>query len=135
MGFAIGVGICVIYWIFGFIPREIWFGSPVTATLITGQTWVWPTATLGVLFRDLNIVLGVIAMYSLNGLVYGLISTSLFVAKRNPIVYVLLALTVLSLIAWFNVAIMQTFSWVWLIVVSAGLGIIGYWDLRQARRS
>src|SRR5687767_8239642 len=117
VGFSIGVGICGVYWAFGFVPREVWFGSPIAAELIVGQTWLWPTAFLDVLFRDVNVALAVICMYSLNGLVYGLISASLFAAKQKPTVYALLGIALIVFITWFNASIYQTFSWIWFAVV------------------
>jgi hypothetical protein len=132
-GFSIGVGICVVYWAFGFVPREVWFGSPIAAELITGHTWLWPTAFLGVVFRDVNLPLAVIGMYSLNGLVYGLVSASLFAAKRKAVVYALLVAALILSITWFNASILQAFSWIWFAVILGAISAIAARDLRREK--
>lgn len=130
-GFALGVMICVSYWVSGFIPREIWFNSQTGRVLIQGQTWYWPTAIFGVVFREDNPQVAMAILYAMNGLTYSAISVALFALRSNTALYLLLSVSILSVLTWFNVSIMQDFSWLWFSVAFLGLASLGFFDLRQ----
>ena len=134
IGFALGVIVCLAYWLTGSVPRDTWFNPQSTDEFIKSKTWLWPSAVLDVLFREMQPSVAAVALYALNGLTYMVISLGLLALRDRRVPYVIFALAVLAFLAWFNAAVMQNFSWVWLIVVAAGLGVIGYWDLRSSRR-
>jgi hypothetical protein len=75
------------------------------------------------------------ALYALNGLTYAAISLALLVLRDRWIPYALFSIAIVGVLAWFNVAVMENFSWMWLTAVSAGLGAIGFWDLRSPHRA
>lgn len=135
VGFALGVLICVAYWLTGSVPRETWFNSQGTDEFIKSKMWLWPSAVLDVLFREVQPSVAAASLYVINGLTYMVISLGLLLLRDRRIPYVLFAVAILGGLAWFNAAVMQTFSWVWLIVVGAALAAIGYWDLRASRRA
>jgi hypothetical protein len=134
VGFALGVIVCLAYWLTGGVPRETWFNPQGTDEFIKSKTWLWPSAVLDVVFREMQPSVAAATLYALNGLTYMAISLGLLVLRDRRVPYVLFAVAVLGVLAWFNAAVMQSFSWLWLIVVAAGLGAIGYWDLRSSRR-
>ena len=132
-GFVLGVVICISYWVFGFIPREIWFSSQMGSYLIQGQSWFWPTAILGVVFREMDQWPAVAILYALNGLTYAAISAGLFVMRSTRTLYVVLSASILSVLTWFNISIMQDFSWIGFSMTLLGLVAIGFFDLRGER--
>ena len=134
-GFALGVFVCVVYWMTGGIPREVWFDSLGTDQFIKSKMWFWPSAVLDVVFRETRPQVAAVVLYAINGLTYLVISVGLFALRGRPWLYVLLSVIVLGTLAWFNASVMQTFSWLWFLVVVAALGLVGYWDLRLQRRS
>ena len=134
-GFALGVFVCIVYWMTGGIPREAWFDPQGTDQLIKSKMWFWPSAILDVVFREAQPHVAAVALYAINGLTYLAISVGLFALRDRPGSYLLLSVTVLGALAWFNASVMQTFSWLWFLVVIAALGLIAYWDLRSQRRA
>jgi hypothetical protein len=132
-GFVVGVVICVCYWVSGLIPREIWFNSQTGRFLIQGQSWFWPTAILGVVFREEDPRIAIAILYAMNGLTYSAISVALFALRSNTALYLMMSVSILSMLTWFNVSIMQDFSWLGFSVALLGLVSIGFVDLRQKR--
>jgi hypothetical protein len=133
IGFVIGIAVCVAYWMFGFIPRETWFTSQWTHVLIIGQTWLWPTAALGDMFRNTNTLIAMLATYSMNGAMYALVSWTLLVSRERVVLYAAASLTTLAAVTWFNAAVMDLFSWFWFIAIAALLLVLGVCDLRNHR--
>ena len=133
-GFVLGVLVCLAYWLTSGVPRETWFSPNGTDEFIKSKTWLWPTAVLDVVFREMQPNIAAATLYALNGLTYMAISLGLLILRDRRVPYVLFAVAVLGALAWFNATVMQSFSWLWLIVVAAVLGAIGCWDLRSSRR-
>ncbi len=133
-GFAIGVAVCLAYWAIGGVPRDFWFDHRGTDELVRSKFWLWPTAVLDVVFRESPHAVAAIALYSLNGLTYAAVSLSLHLLRRHWVLYALVSMALVGALAWFNVAILDNFSWIWLLAVCVMLGVLASRDLRSPRR-
>lgn len=133
-GFFIGVVVCLTYWASGAIPRDLWFDQSGTDELIRSKLWLWPSAVLDVLLRDVPQAVAAIALYSLNGLTYAGISVSLYLLRRNWIAYAIVSIVFVGLLTWFNVAMLENFSWLWLAAVCVTLGAVASRDLRSPHK-
>jgi hypothetical protein len=136
IAFSIGVAVCLLYWASGFIPREWWFASDnrISEQLIVGKFWLWPTALLAPIFAPGNESYGVSAIYVLNGVTYAFVGVTLMAVRNAPAIYVLVVLATLAALGWFNAVVMETFSWLWLILVTALLTLTAVSDLRREGR-
>jgi hypothetical protein len=130
-GFGIGLAICVMYWSFGFIPRETWLSSPIASSMVQAKGWIWPTALLDVVFRDAGSGAAVAILYSLNGLTYAVISAGSSILRARPALYVSFMAAVLGLLIWYNISVLQAFSWLGFLVVLIGLILLAIVDLRS----
>jgi hypothetical protein len=134
-GFGIGLAICIVYWSFGFVSRETWLSSPIASSMVQAKGWIWPTALLDVVFRDVGPGTTVAILYGLNGLTYAAISAGSSILRTRPALYVLFMVVVLVVLVWFNVSVLQAFSWLGFVVVLIGLILLAILDLRSSKRS
>jgi hypothetical protein len=134
-GFSIGLAICAMYWSFGFVPRETWLSSPIANSMVQAKGWVWPTALLDGVFRDVGPGSAVAILYALNGLTYAAISVASSILRTRPALYVPFMLAVLGILIWFNMSVLQAFSWLGFLVVLIGLILLGILDLRSSKKS
>jgi hypothetical protein len=134
-GFTIGFAVCLMYWSFGFIPRETWLSSPIANSMVQAKGWIWPTALLDVVFRDVGSGASVAILYALNGLMYAVISVGSSMLRLRPVLYVSFLGAVLGLLSWFNISVLQTFSWLGFFVVLMGLILLAILDLCSPMKS
>lgn len=133
-GFGIGLAICAMYWSFGFISRETWLSSPVASSMVQAKGWIWPTALLDVVFRDLGAGTAVVILYVLNGFTYAAISAASSILRTRPALYVPFMLAVLAVLIWFNISVLQAFSWLGFLVVLTGLALLAILDLGSRKK-
>lgn len=133
LGFALGIFVCIIYWMTRGVSREVWFDPHRTNEFINSKMWFWPTAVLDVAIRETRPNIAAVILYAINGITYMIISAGLFVVRGRPRLYVALSAAILVAITWFNASVMQTFSWIWFVAVAGALGILAFSDLKWSR--
>lgn len=127
-GFLIGVSVLIVYWLFGFLPREIWFGSWVGGIAISLKGWLWPS---GILTIGPHSVQYVLWFWLVNGLTYAILSAVLFVLRSRLIAYLLVLAATLALLLWLN-GMWDAYSWISFSFVLAVLLVLAWHDLRLA---
>lgn len=80
------------------------------------------------------------AVLSLNGITYAVVSGALAALRARAGLYVLFMLAVMALLAWYNTAVLQAFSWLGLGAVVLGMGVMALFEgvlprLRRAARA
>ena len=134
-GFGIGILVCLVYWMTGLVPRDTWFDAASSDVFIRSKMWFWPGAVLDVVFREVRPAIAAGILYAINGLMYAAISLLLLALRDRFLFYLLACIAVLGSITWFNVVVMDTFSWTWLLAASALLAIVAYCDLHRSPMS
>src|SRR5687768_16989070 len=134
-GFAVGVSVCIIYWLSGYVGRDVWFTSSISNAMVNAKTWLWPTAVLDGIFRDTTPQVTVAILFAINGLTYAVISLALFAFRGRPAFHIALALGVLVAVTYFNTVLMAAFSWLGLSIVLAGLLALVLIDVKPSLNS
>jgi len=130
-GLVAGVAVCLLYWLSGLVPREMWFGSTVGAELIQAKGWLWPAAILDAALGQFDPWFVAVVLYAMNGLTYAAVALGFLVVRASVAAYCSLAFAVLLALGWFNVSVLHAFSWLGFVLILAGLIFMGARDLRS----
>lgn len=128
------MSVCLTYWLTGFVPREVWFGSLIGSELIQAKGWIWPTAIFDAVTLKLEPWVAALILYGLNGVTYSAIAIGLLAVRVSILAYCILALMIVLILGWYNVAVLQSFSWLGLILVISSLISIAIHDLKSNKR-
>jgi len=135
IGFAVGLGICLVYLLSAYLLREVWWTSPVAASLRHARLWVWPSAMLDVVFREMSPLAITVILCVINGLTYAVVASALVTVRGRLWLYALLVALVLGFAIWLNVNVYESFSWLGFLMIVVGLGLVAGYDLRARNAS